>query len=296
MGEVIVLVSPPPKTNRTPEENLGLEYLVAESKIAGNETYLLDAWMEKLNIPDTVERIFQFKSTVVGISPSMDSCENTLELCRLLRSRGYQGKIILGGIYASFEAENLIKSSNDFDGVLTGEADLSFQVFLKKKCLVGIPGAIYKKKNKVVVEESPKGIDNLDELPMPSRDTMDLVKKWKTPSHIMGSRGCYGNCSFCSVACFQKFSSEKRWRGRSPDNILRELIMLTKLGENMVKFVDDNFFEAGSQMREKAIAKLIINSGIKIRFRLSLRVNDVEEETIKLLKQTGLFAVSLGVE
>lgn len=296
MNQKIVFISPPTQTNRTPEENLGLEYLAAESRIYGHQVTIIDAWMEQKSINKIVDKVLSISPTVVGIGPSMDSLKNTYVICNKLRQKGYLGKIILGGIYASFEAEYIIRETPSIDGVLSGESDISFQQYLNSPCLKGIPGAVYVFKNKIIKENLPHGIENLDLLPLPARDNISLVKSWKTPSHVMGSRGCYGDCSFCSVACFQKFSSNKRWRGRSPESIVSELIDLAKRGENMIKFIDDNFFDYGNKEREKKIAKLIIKSGIKIRFRISLRVNDVDDEVISLLKKAGLFAVSLGVE
>lgn len=296
MNQKIVFISPPTQTNRTPEENLGLEYLAAESRISGHNVVIIDGWLERKSVNNIVDMVLSLSPTVVGIGPSMDSLNNTYAICDKLRLRGYSGKIILGGIYASFEAKQIVLEKPSIDGVLSGESDFSFQQYLNSLSFKNVPGAIYISNDKLRKERSSHEIKNLDTLPLPARDSLSLVKQWKTPSHVMGSRGCYGNCSFCSVACYQKYSSNKRWRGRSPESIVSELIDLTKRGENMVKFIDDNFFDFGNKKREKKIANLIIKSGIKIRFRISLRVNDVDDEVIILLKKAGLFAVSLGVE
>lgn len=296
MIKKVVLISPPTQTNRNPEENLGLEYLAAESRISKHEVYLIDAWMENKSVNQIIKEVVVINPIVVGISPSMDSFSNTYEICDGLRKNGYSGKIVLGGIYASFESEHIVKKVLSIDGILCGEADISFQQFLKSLDISKIPGAVYLKNKKIIKNINSNRIDDLNTLPIPTRDTLPLVKLWKTPSHLMGSRGCYGNCSFCSVTCFQKFSSDKKWRGRSPESIVKELILLNKHGEKMIKFVDDNFFGYSNHKREKKIANLIIKSGIKIRFRLSMRVNDVDEEIISILKKAGLFAVSLGVE
>lgn len=296
MTQVIALVNPPSSTSRTPEENLGLEYLAAHSRENGHKVFIIDSWMEEMSVQKTIKKIISLHPTVVGLSPSMDSFENTFKICDGLRKKTYKGAVVLGGIYASFRAKDIVDKLFSIDGIITGEADISFQKYLESLSMKGIVGAVYKEKGKIIVEKQGMNLSNLDLLPLPVRDSMPLVKRWLTPSHVMGSRGCYGNCSFCSVACFQQFSSSKKWRGRSPENIVRELVYLNKKGETMIKFIDDNFFGYGDKSREKKIANLIINSRINIRFRLSLRVNDVEDETIKLLKRAGLFAVSLGVE
>lgn len=294
----ITLISPPTATNRTPEECLGLEYLAAESIERGHKVNYLDAWMSGLDSKQTAEKVLERKPDVIGISPSMDSFPAVIELVNYLRSHQYKGQIVLGGVYASFEADSLLDAIGpQIEGVLAGEADETFQEFLQAGDIHDIPGAIYWRQEEIVRNPRQEANDNLDSLPLPYRETFPVVRGLKTPSHIMGSRGCRGNCSFCSVACYQQFSTEKRWRGRSPESIVAELVDLSRQGENMVKLIDDNFFgQRVDSRRELRFAQLLKDSGINMRFRLSLRVDDVENSVIDLLKQAGLFAVSLGVE
>jgi anaerobic magnesium-protoporphyrin IX monomethyl ester cyclase len=297
-GKEITLISPPTTTHRTPEECLGLEYLAAKSIQNGHKVNYLDAWMSGLDSQQTAERVLGDNPDVVGISPSMDSFPAVIELVNCLRSHQYEGQIVLGGIYASFEADSLLAAIGpQIEGVLAGEADETFQQFLESGDIRGINGAIYKQGNETTRNPRQQATDNLDSLPLPHRGTLPLVRDFKTPSHVMGSRGCRGNCSFCSVACYQKFSSEKRWRGRSPESIVDELVDLSKQGEDMVKLVDDNFFgQRADKQRESRFTQLMIDSGIDMRMRLSLRVDDVEDGLIESFRQAGLFAVSLGVE
>lgn len=294
----VALISPPTNTYRTPEECLGLEYLAAESIQNGHRVNYLDAWMSGLNSKQTAERVLERKPDVVGISSSMDSFPAVIELVNYLRSHQYEGQIVLGGIYASFEADSLLFAIGpQIEGVLAGEADETFQQFLESGDIRDIAGAIYRQGDEVVRNPRQEATDNLDLLPLPHRETLPLVRDFKTPSHVMGSRGCRGNCSFCSVACYQKFSSEKRWRGRSPESIVDELVDLSKRGEDMVKLIDDNFFgQRSDKKRELLFAQLMKDSGINTRMRLSLRVDDVEDELVESFRQAGLFAVSLGVE
>lgn len=296
MERDIVLLSPPTSSNRTPEENLGLEYLAAESLSSGHKVEYIDGYLNGLDTETVARKIMEKNPEVVGISPSMDSFENVLEITKKLREYGYGGQIVLGGIYASFEAESLLMAADgSIDGVVTGEADDTFQTYLQNG-IENTPGGVYRLGQEIIKNPNNIVCEDLDRLPEPTRDSLPLVKQSKTPSHVMGSRGCYGNCSFCSVACFQKFSSDKRWRGRSPESIVNELKKLNDKGETMVKFIDDNFFGGVDKSREMEIARLMKEKGVEMRFRLSLRVNDVTEEVISQLKSVGLFAVSLGVE
>lgn len=297
MAKEIVLISPPTYTHRTPEESLGLEYLTAESEKNGHKVHLVDAWINNLSMQECVTLILSYHPEIIGIAPSMDSIRNSIELINHVRSQGYDKQIIMGGIYASFEASKLVLSMPTLlDGVIIGEADDTFQEFLDSGKLEGISGAVYPKNGDVFHEPFIKQDVDLNALPFPMRASISSVKKLHVPSHVMGSKGCYGNCSFCSVACYQRSYSEKKWRGRDPENIVAEMTELAGLGETMVKFVDDNFFGPQDRRREQRFVELLDKSGIKLRFRLSLRPNDVDDMMIQAMKNVGLFAVSLGVE
>jgi anaerobic magnesium-protoporphyrin IX monomethyl ester cyclase len=295
----IYLILPPSHNTRTPEECLGLEYLVSAANFAGFDAYYIDARLEKFSKSDLLEKILKENPFIIGLAPALDSKDHTIDIILELRKKHYTGQIVLGGVFASFVAESLLKEIGHLiSGIFIGEADDNFVIFLKNEKIDVIQNVAYLSSDKkIIFTPRKKQTKDLDTLLFPDRSKFQLFRKTKTPLHIMGSRGCRGNCSFCSIACFQKFSSSKRWRGRSPNNIISELKHLSSLGEDMVKFIDDNFFsDRIKSIRENEIAELIIRNKIPIKFRISLRVDDVNNAIIKKLKAAGLFGVSLGVE
>ena len=147
----IVLLSPPTVTYRTPEENLGLEYLAAESMVNGYLVYYIDAFVYNISVLEVIDNIFKINPDVLGIAPSMDSIKLSQEIISGLREKGFRGKVVMGGVYASFEADKLFLTSLcSPDGILTGEADLTFQEFLEKGTFRGLAGAIYLEKGKII--------------------------------------------------------------------------------------------------------------------------------------------------
>lgn len=300
MKRNVILIAPPTKTHRTPEENLGLEYLAAEVINDGHQVGLIDAWLEELNVEQTVQKIlsYYFKPDIVGISPSMDSLDQSLEIVKKLRKNRYKGITVMGGVFASFEAERILeKSKGSLNGIIKGEADETFLQLLKDGNFKDVPHAVYWEKSRVVNNKRGHLVENLDSLPLPDRSLLSRIKKHKTPVHISASRGCYGNCSFCSIAYYLRLSEGKKWRGRSPESIVDEFKKLEKLGVEMVKFTDDNFFGPGpDRSREFEFINLMKKNRIRMGFRLSTRVNNINFELFKQLKEVGLFAVSVGVE
>ena len=137
----------------------------------------------------------------------------------------------------------------------------------------------------------------LDTLPSPYRNDYELKKKKGISTYILASRGCYGKCTFCYLDNF--YGDESQWRGRSPENIFKEISdIYDKHGERYFYFADANFFGPGRKGKERAreLAKLLIDNGINIKFGIECRVNDVEGSTIDALVNAGLTDVFLGVE
>ncbi len=286
----ILLLSPPSVTHRTPEENLGLEYLAAELRGEGHRVDYLDAFMLRLSSGEVIDKVVQLNPDILGLSPSMDSFENCQEIIKGARTKSFKGLVVMGGVYASFEPEDLLRSSpGNPDIILRGEADLTFKELAEGKLFENLSGAAYLRNYRVVLNPFSCGQIDLDKLPLPVRPTFSLVRQYKTPSHVMGSRGCYGNCSFCSVASFQKFSSLKRWRGRNPRSIVSELVELSRKGETMVKFIDDNFFV--DRKRDLSILR-----SINLPSHVEVRIDFINDELASELKKLNIFDMLIGIE
>jgi radical SAM superfamily enzyme YgiQ (UPF0313 family) len=69
-------------------------------------------------------------------------------------------------------------------------------------------------------------------------------------------------------------------------------------GETYFYFADANFFGPGRKGKERAatFARLIIDTGLQIRFGIECRVNDIEVRSLNLLVEAGLRDVFLGAE
>jgi radical SAM superfamily enzyme YgiQ (UPF0313 family) len=300
-----ILVNPPSGTYRNPEEHLGLAYIKSFLTTKGYNVEIIDGYLFGMETREVVRRIIEDESCkVVGISPFIDSLKQSLEITREIKKARGDIYVFWGGHLATFSAEDLLDSHAEIDIVIRGEGELTFVEVLEKISLrnsdfESVDGLAIRKNGKVFFTKPRCLIENLDSLPFPDR--VNAFKAFEIGSlvQISGSRGCYGNCSFCSINSLYRLSDGRAWRGRSPESIVKELCELNSLyGFDMFKFVDDSFFGPDEDWRERAmcIANGIIASGLSIRFRISTRVNNVDCEVFSRLKQAGLYAVSVGVE
>ena len=283
MYDSIALLTPPyEEYSFKVGESLGIRYIssfLLENRIKADvyEPVLYGWDMEK-----TITRILKKSYDVVGISTAAGLFKNALELAKKLREAGYNGKIILGGHFATFEYLRILSKVPEVDGIIIGEGEIPTLRFIQ-----GNKRYLATRNNPVPLREFVK---DLDSLPFPYRDDL----KGREHYSVISGRGCYGRCAFCSVPAFYK----GKIRLRSPKNVVDEIEMLvTDYGARAISFVDDNFI-MGKYGKKRAveIAEELMERGLDIKFIASARANDIDREVIAKLKKAGLVAVEIGFE
>jgi len=258
----------------------------------------------RLSTSATVEEIKKRAFKVLGISLfyNKDAQEN-MELINRLREEGVDAHITVGGHFATFDYQELLTHAQAIDSVVRGEGEYTFVELVRKidqnEDWRDIPGLAYCKDGQVVANPLRPAIACLDDLPFPSRDTFPLYVKRKFPATISTSRGCYANCSFCSINQFYGYSPGAKWRTRSAKNVVDEMESLSSTwGARRWLIVDDNLIGAGKAGKEHArqMALEIIKRDLDFDLYISCRANDVDEDLFALLKQAGLKEALVGVE
>lgn len=157
-------------------------------------------------------------------------------------------------------------------------------------------------KNKEVVVNPPMDKIDLDEIPFPARDyiirAQELGNKIQVAS-IYTSRGCAGTCTYCTGNQFSKLCIGKRWRGRSPYNVVDEIEeLINKYNISYFYICDDNFWGYGkyAKARIMKILELLKDRNIKAKFHFEMRVDFIDEEFVKSLKECGFVDIFLGIE
>jgi len=141
--------------------------------------------------------------------------------------------------------------------------------------------------------------EELDALPFSDRellyDAHAQSRRTKIKPIITG-RGCPYDCAFC----FNKAYSDlyegrgRRFRRRSPENVLRELKALTSNHDmRFILFMDDTFILQDAWLNEFMTR---YKAEIDLPFWCQVRANLVTEDKIVLFKEAGCVSVSFGIE
>lgn len=158
-------------------------------------------------------------------------------------------------------------------------------------------------KTDLVITEQRPPISDLDALPIPDYEGFEYdyfvnlftpahnyyfsILDEIRPAHISTSRSCPFNCTFCYHPL------GKKYRQRSMDNVFKEIDYLVEMYNINVLIILDELFSLNKE-RMYEFAKRIQKYNIK--WSPQLRVTDVDENILKALKDSGVFAISYGVE
>lgn len=208
---------------------------------------------------------------------------------------------ISGGPHASSAPEDMIKKAG-FDYVVMGEGELALFELLetienKSSNFDLIPGISFSRDGEIV-KTKKKFIKNIDELPFPARDLIDMSKYGNKElkrfngkyTHMMSSRGCGSKCTFCC--------SPVMWRScrlASAERVFEEMMFLrNNYGIKNIHFQDDNF--TIHKKRVMKICDLILGSGVDFKWSCQTRPTAVDEEVMSKMAEAGCVQVEFGVE
>jgi len=158
-----------------------------------------------------------------------------------------------------------------------------------------IKGLAWRKGEEIILNKTRPFIKDLDDLPVPLHEMLPY-KKYIMPlmkgpfTFIVSSRGCTAGCIYCIKHVTYQYSV----RLRSPEKVLEELWVLKKLGINNVNMYADLFTANREQVM--GICKVMIESGIHMKWTCNSRVDYVDEEMLQMMAKAGCFLMTWGIE
>ncbi|MBM4329737.1 MAG: tetratricopeptide repeat protein [Deltaproteobacteria bacterium] len=234
--------------------------------------------------------IKMFSPDLIGCSFMTYHYRKTYKYIEALKCLGIP--IVCGGAHVNSKGPKVMDEL-DVDFLIKGEGEKSLLSLLQNikdpEAFPNIPGLIYRK-NGTVVENDAEIID-IEELRFPRYRNFDLNQYADGRILIQTSRGCPYQCTFCQQASLLG----KKWRARSPQNIIHELEYWGALGKTSLVFGDDNL--TLDKKRIHQLCELMKKS--KYRFQIEtagVRIDNVDYDTLKMMRDVGFNYLSYGVE
>lgn len=258
----------------------------------------LDTFPRKEIFVKLNEELKNFKPDVFGITFTSALYGQCMDIVNLARDLMPEIIIAAGGTHASSDVESTLKNTN-IDLAIMGEGDFTLREYLSGKNKEEILGFAYKKNGEVKVNPSRPFLQDLDLLPLPAWDLVDIYK-YKIPytmsrenpvAPIETSRGCAWGCTYCTKSVFGR-----NFRFKSAERVVKEIEQLVGRGFKEFHIYDDMFTTRKDRVKE--ICKLMIDKGLKIHWNClnGIRADMVDEELISLMYKAGCYRVAFGVE
>jgi radical SAM superfamily enzyme YgiQ (UPF0313 family) len=222
------------------------------------------------------------------------------EMIRIAKLRGCT--VVVSSSDSTDHFEEYLNEGADF--VLIGEAEMTLVELVNSICknngdYFKIQGLAFKQNNAVVKTERRNVMRDLDTLPFPAWDLINMVpyrKMWlKHKGYFsinMGTtRGCPFKCNWCAKPIYGN-----RYNSRSPANVLAELKMLKeKFQFDHVWFCDDIFGLKPGWVR--TFADLIEKDSLRFRFKIQARADLLlQEDYVRDLARAGCSNAWMGAE
>lgn len=281
---------------------LGILYVAAVMRQAGHQVQVFDPFFGDKKF---IRQVVKFKPDLIGLSILTATYDTARKLVVTFRRQLPKTLICAGGVHPTILPQQTLKELN-LDFVVYGEGEYTLREACQRlangRTLANVKGVVYKNDGRIITNSPRELIANLDELPFPARDLLEAENYLIPPGYIRSyllartltmytSRGCPGNCTFCSShLLFGRFT-----RRRSVGNVLEELKLIKdKYRLDGVYFMDDTFNVdqkwVGEFCRQKRQQKINIIWGCQTR------VNTVNSRILNKMRQAGCVQVDFGVE
>jgi len=209
--------------------------------------------------------------------------------------------VIVCGSDSSDQYETYL--SNGIDFVVRGEGEEALRKLLisleKKENYQEIKGIAFRSSNETIVTAPRPVLRDLDSLPMPAWDLIDLEpyqKIWKSHHgyfslNIATTRGCPFKCNWCAKPIYGN-----RYNSRSPEHVVNEIEFLLK------RFQPDHFWMCDDIFGlkpgwVKRFSELVDERNLKFKYKIQSRVDLLlEENTIEALAKSGIDTIWVGAE
>jgi len=278
--------SPDEQAASSPYFPLGLLYLAGYVRETGHDVAIFDGTFEpdESSFAVALERE---QPDVVGLSALLPTRESALMLATMAAEAGVV--VILGGpdptlvpeTYLADPAVDLVVHHEGeqtiarlLDHVDAGTLDLA--------SIADEPGIAFRTGDRVVVNRPRPPIADLDTLPLPARDLIDMSRYLETWEDANGyssmtistTRGCPYGCSWCADAVHGD-----GFRQRSPESVAAEVKALKEAYDiTRLRMVDDVDSIERSWLEEWAEAAENLDAVIPFE-----ALNDLERQDIPLL-------------
>lgn len=280
----------------------GLASISATVKQGGHEVklfHLLYPYTEK----EFKKRIEEEAADIVGFTVRTSAFEDVKTYVKWAKEAG--AKFVYCGGYHVLLVPDEVLAVDGVDGLSLGEGEYPTlelcDRLAKDEPITDIVGFSFKLPGKEIVKNPVRPlIEDLNELPLPDFELFDYKNLSTTKMDtiiVMMSRGCLFSCTYCGNSQFRNIypNKNKYCRFRSPEKSIEYLKTILDKYPN-IRYI--NFRDAIFNMFPEWFDRFIelYNKEIKRPFTCNLRLDALDEDTVRRMAEAGCYLIEVGVE
>lgn len=280
---------------------MNLMYLASSLEKNSYSVKIVDDDLLQKGYKKVSEMAEKLNPEVVAVTATTSTIKSALKYVELAKNVLPDSLTVIGGPHATFMPFETLEGSEALDVVVIGEGeetlvDLVNHATKSIKELDEVSGIVYRDLKSGNLKSTPPRplIKDIDSLPFPARHLVPFKSygaSKKQSGGIITSRGCVYSCSYCSSSLIMG----KKFRSRSPDNVVNEIEeLIDKYHIRDIGFMDDTFML--NKRRANDIADEIKARGLDLSFVASSRVDMVDQSLLQNLKSSGMNTIYYGVE
>lgn len=299
----VTLLSPPVLRQKTYSPPLGLAYLTSFLRSRGHEVSVLDGF--DLGLEEIVSRAKATDPEVIGITCNTQTRHEAFRLAKLLKIEIPHIRTVAGGPHVSALPDQVLRHYPQIDFVVREEGELTFchllQAMRSGEDYDQVNGISFRKAGAIVHNQDRDLITDLDTIPFPAIEDFDLdtYPQWEDMSGelkklhkapMITSRGCPYNCIFCYGSFWRR-----RYRWRSPTNVVDEIERLHNHHVRYIRFHDDCFtlvkkrvLQICDELSKRKLDDLV--------WACTVRADSLDAEMLGRMKTAGCHLINIGVE
>ncbi len=252
----------------------------------------------------TVERLSAFKPRLALFDVRAENVSDLPAHAEAVRRALPSALLLAGGRHPTLCAEETLEDNGALDGVIVGEAENVMRRLAGGDAPEKTPALVVRKGPALVHTAGDDPVSDLDSLPHPAWDLLDMEFYTRRGPRIIPclpvkaatvetSRGCPGNCVFCSEGRM----NSKKHRFHSAGRVIEILKRLIQdHGIDAAYFCDESFLVSRERVMRLCDEMAAQGLGRQVRWSAQVRADAVEPEVLAAMRRAGCVQLEYGIE